>query len=528
LALRGVREDVEVGEDSDGEDREMGREGVEVVVDEGEVDVKRMKDGSEGEEDGPRVPDLARRTGDRTRDRFAIGVRRCEESCIFSFFRNSGLGEKKKNERKKKKSRKKKKNQSKKKFKRKKQNQKKKKKKKEKPMKPLSFAVFAVLLSLSLCADLTPLTGAVQSAFAALPAEEATTAVNPNGAVSMVEDDSQGEEWMRGVRDEDKEEDGDRKALFEKCVNDDVVVYKITQAFPDIGKGDGMEKCTDACSKKYHSGDSNYSHDKFLACYKCCDSYYGRAPPRKVQMEYYSCEEVKAAAEGRSPSGLSYLHDRATGEVFRAFCDNAEDEGGWTLVTDFDNARNRMITDIRKQMGEFLKQVEATMETRVEAHTSTRVYKRFERNNGEHGLDHSGNKAYFSKCKTRYVDNWASYEDWGLNRNLEYTWVLTHQESSNKGSANWRYNVMGECHRSLTTADGVNTYRANANTYFGGWNAYCGGMVTKPTFLAAGGCDPNTGFVISGPEGSYRDNAGYVTYINDLKRIKIWVRAKSQ
>jgi hypothetical protein len=57
----------------------------------------------------------------------------------------------------------------------------------------------------------------------------ATTYLTPEEAEKAVSMTGIGE-WAKGVRDEDKAEDSDRKAKFDKCVDKFTVVYKVTRA----------------------------------------------------------------------------------------------------------------------------------------------------------------------------------------------------------------------------------------------------------------------------------------------------------
>lgn len=362
---------------------------------------------------------------------------------------------------------------------------------------------------------------------AVLSTEIAQTTDAKGAPVSLIENAAEGTEWMKGVRDENTLQDSDRKELFTKCVDSFTFVYKLSQSNDAITE-ENMAKCANACSAEFVENDDKYDFAKYKGCYSCCDSYYGRAPSQANTREFFSCAELKKAV-AEAVSGENYLHDKATGEVFKTTCDQTNDDGGWTLVSDFDFTQNRYVLDVSTNgMKQFLSEVVGNMETRFEAYTQTRVYKRYQQNAGIRGLDHFGTTAYQSRCKLRYADGWGSELDWGLNEDLKYNTAFTHIQANNKGPGNWRYNVMSACHRALSTADGTAKYIADFNTPgapHGYPNTFCGGIRAQKDSTEAAGCYVNHRFLEVGPEG--QDPQAYLSRIPTLRRIKIWVRAVS-
>eukprot|EP00163_Fabomonas_tropica_P009196 TRINITY_DN18_c0_g1_i5.p1 TRINITY_DN18_c0_g1~~TRINITY_DN18_c0_g1_i5.p1 ORF type:complete len:908 (+),score=292.21 TRINITY_DN18_c0_g1_i5:293-3016(+) len=203
-----------------------------------------------------------------------------------------------------------------------------------------------------------------------------------------------------------------------------------------------------------------------------------------------------------------------------ARCDMTGDGGGWMLVSHYHLAEKKYAVSFGNFAGHIAANIN-TLESRYEVHTPKKVYKRFLKNTGVRGSDHYGNTAWAAQCKQKWSDKWSG-NDWGLNKALAFTFVPLHKAASNKGSGNWRYNVMSACHRSLTCEKDGNMYTAQANTYYKSWNAYCGGLQTQTNVVRATGCSTSHTFEKYGTEGKVDHR--YYSDIKDLKHIMVWIK----
>ncbi|GAB5390088.1 MAG: hypothetical protein Alpg2KO_30560 [Alphaproteobacteria bacterium] len=245
-----------------------------------------------------------------------------------------------------------------------------------------------------------------------------------------------------------------------------------------------------------------------------------------------SCTEYLTPASGYPAASVDGLYDLDSGGgQFTTRCDMTGDDGGWTLASDCGLPSGSCSTDVRgaSAFGPVITANLTSLEFRIELDTTSRTYKQYLQNTGPRTValdgvstNHNGNPAYVASCKTSYGGSYSG-RDWGLDEDLQNTWVGTHAAAHNQGSGNWRYNVMSACHRTLRADDG-SQYIAQANTYFGGsWNSYCGGMYVRVNNLYAAGCAISHGYSNSGPEG-VNSGGSYYDYVNTQQRARIWVR----
>ena len=83
--------------------------------------------------------------------------------------------------------------------------------------------------------------------------------------------------------------------------------------------------------------------------------------------------------------------------------------------------------------------------------------------------------------------NWTGDKDWVPGPTGYTSWCGLHVDSLNKGPNKVQFNVLSECHRTLTSAEDGEKYVAAPNTLFQQGTAqgtsYCGGLAIGPTFL---------------------------------------------
>jgi hypothetical protein len=347
----------------------------------------------------------------------------------------------------------------------------------------------------------------------------APLAKDDNASVSMVETSAADAAWREGERGVVEAMNSVRSDAFDKCVNAFPSVYRASQK--DKSPGDkGMAQCDTECAKLFNTAGPKYSHDKYKACYVCCDSFYGRAAPPKTQKEYHSCSEIKKDLD-QVASGNHYLHNVKTGAIYKAFCDMDHYGGGWTRASEFDYPKNRLTDDIFAHGFEgWLADNAGKMETRIELVTDAgRTYRRFLRNNGIRGVGIDGRPAYSAKCKLSYAAPWGDAEDWGVSKKLEYNFSTELAKVRHTGSGNWKFNVLSACHRSLRASDG-STFTSMSNIPYSGGT--CGGMTLSPTEIMSKTCRSSTTWTTQGPEGGKA--VPYGNKIQGIKEIRIFVR----
>ena len=216
-------------------------------------------------------------------------------------------------------------------------------------------------------------------------------------------------------------------------------------------------------------------------------------------------------------------------EPITTYCDMDNDGGGWVLVSDYDVGAGSWTYDHWSVVSPYFSTIFSDMEIRHEVHTGQeRVYKQYNKVTNIKGANHEGRNVWFGSCKTDYSDAYAG-DDWVIQYDGTDQRCSGHWCAQNDPENYWQNNVVDERHRTLQADDG-SRFIAQKNTYYSGWNAYCGGLSKDAGSMHANGCAVSHSFETIGPEGLESTPPGWYGYwraIGEQKARKVYVRSSS-
>ena len=217
-----------------------------------------------------------------------------------------------------------------------------------------------------------------------------------------------------------------------------------------------------------------------------------------------SCDHI-LDANGSADDGEYWIDVDGDGpiEPRLVLCDMTTDDGGWMIISRYDRTQGAWLYDHWTPWADWLDVNYYNSDFRLEVHTTQgRTYKQY--NQPMHSPGNTSNgTAYFGTCKQTYAEAYAG-DDWVIGPDGSMHPCFQHHCASGH-NMQWTDNVIDECHRSLTADDG-SRYIAQFNTYYGGWNARCGGMSKSKSGASANGCSQSHRFSTTGPEGQTTGN----------------------